>query len=60
MTLTGLSDVGINGKYVWNNTDTTILLSKGRVISISLDDNQTAHHFLDQPILGLVESAQIT
>ena len=33
-----------------------ILISKGKVITINLDNNATSNHFQGQPIYGVVES----
>jgi hypothetical protein len=33
-----ISDVGTNGKKAWNNVHTTIVISNGRTIAISLAD----------------------
>ena len=32
------------------------MISKGKVITINLDDNATSNHFQGQPIYGVVES----
>jgi hypothetical protein len=38
------------------NQTTNILISKGKVITINLDNNATSNHFQGQPIYGVVES----
>ena len=39
----------------WNNVNTTVVISSGRAISISLDDSDTQGHFMDQQIYGIVK-----
>lgn len=56
--INGKSDVGINGDVAWKNVDTSILISKGKAITIQLDDNQTENHFKGQPIYGTVKSLE--
>jgi hypothetical protein len=51
----GLTDVKTNGKKAWNDVLTVISISKGRTISINLDDNCTQRHFMGQPIYGVVK-----
>ncbi|HEX6029277.1 MAG TPA: hypothetical protein VFY64_09580 [Nitrososphaeraceae archaeon] len=48
-------NVGTGGNNEWNNVNTTIVISNGRTISISLDDNDTQRHFMDQQIYGIVK-----
>ena len=55
MEISGLTDVKTNGKSAWNDVPTTISISKGRTISINLDDNGTQRHFMGQPIYGIVK-----
>jgi hypothetical protein len=52
----GVTDVGANNKISWFEVPTTITLNDRRIISISVDDNKTNHHFGGQPILGIIES----
>jgi hypothetical protein len=52
----GVTDVGSNNKIAWFDVPTTITLNDRRILSISLDDNKTNHHFGGQPILGIVDS----
>ena len=52
--IVGLTDVKTNGKSAWNDVPTTILISKGRTISIDIADNATQRHFMGQPIYGIV------
>jgi hypothetical protein len=52
----GTIDVSLNNEPTWNNTKTTVLIANGKTITIFLDDNDTGHHFLGQPIYGMVKS----
>jgi hypothetical protein len=54
--LKGLMDVGTNHRIVWHNVHSTIYIKGGRTISISLDDQETNHHFAGQTIYGVVHS----
>jgi hypothetical protein len=53
--ISGLLDIKTNGKSAWNDVLTTISISNGRTISISLADNGTQRHFMGQPIYGIVK-----
>jgi hypothetical protein len=50
----GTVDVKINGVNIWNGVKVTIIIAKGSTVSITLDDMETAHHFMRQPIYGTV------
>ena len=52
----GTVDIKLNNTNAWNNVKTNILISKGKVITINLDNNATSNHFQGQPIYGVVES----
>jgi hypothetical protein len=54
--LKGVTDVGTNNRIVWNEVPTTISINGHKIITISIDDNKTNHHFAGQPILGIVSS----
>jgi hypothetical protein len=51
----GLLNVGTNGKNAWNDVHTTITISNGRTITLTLADNDTQRHFMNQPIYGIVK-----
>src|SRR5919198_374106 len=57
--ISGILNVGTNGKEAWNNVNATIVISKGRTIAINLDDNDTQRHFMGQQIYGVVEKTKI-
>ena len=59
VSISGISDVGTNGKKAWNNVHTTIVISNGRTIAISLADKDTQVHFMSQQIYGIVKSLSI-
>ena len=59
LSISGISDVGTNGKKAWNNVHTTIVISNGRIIAISLADKDTQAHFMGQQIYGIVKQLKI-
>jgi hypothetical protein len=59
VSISGISDVGTNGKKAWNNVHTTIVISNGRTIAISLADKDTQGHFMGQQIYGIVKQSSI-
>jgi hypothetical protein len=59
VSITGISDIGTNGKKAWNNVHTTIVISNGRTITISLADKDTQNHFMAQQIYGIVKRLNI-
>jgi hypothetical protein len=52
--INGTADIKINGKTIWNNVDLSIIMSKGRTITIDPNDKQTDNHFGDQQVYGIV------
>ena len=48
-----------NYKKAWNDVNATIVISKGRTISINLDDEDTQRHFMGQRIYGIVKKINI-
>src|SRR5919199_820286 len=59
VSISGISDVGTNGKKAWNNVHTTIVISNGRAIAITLADKDTQAHFMGQQIHGIVKRLNI-
>jgi hypothetical protein len=59
VSLSGILDVGINGKKGWDNVHATVFISNGRTISISLADKDDQRHFMGQPIYGVVKRINI-
>jgi hypothetical protein len=55
LSISGLLDVRTGGNKAWNNVNATVVISKGRTISISLDDTDTQRHFMEQQIYGTVK-----
>ena len=55
LSISGILNVGTARNNAWNNVNTTVVISNGRTISISLDDNDTQSHFKDQQIYGIVK-----
>jgi hypothetical protein len=54
--IAGTVDVKLNGTDIWNGIKTNILITKGKVIAIILDNEAMANHFYGQPIYGVVRS----
>jgi F5/8 type C domain len=52
----GVADVGANNRVSWFEVPTTITINDRKIVSISVDDNKTNHHFGGQPLLGIVDS----
>ena len=59
VSISGISDVGTNGKKAWNNVHTTVVISNGRTVTISLADKDTQAHFMGQQIHGIVKRLNI-
>ena len=59
MSISGILDVGTNGKKAWNDVHATVVISKGRTITISLADKDTQSHFMGQQIYGIVKRINI-
>ena len=59
VSISGILEVGTNGKKAWNNVHTTVLISNGRTIAISLADKDTQSHFMGQQIYGIVKRLNI-
>ena len=55
VSISGLVDVGTNGKKAWNDVNATVVISKGRTIAISLANEDTQSHFMGQQIYGIVK-----
>src|SRR5919109_2690437 len=60
VSISGILDVATNGKKVWNNAHTTVLVSNGRTISITLADKDDQRHFMGQPLYGIVKSISVS
>jgi hypothetical protein len=56
----GTIDIKLNNTSSWNNVKTNVSISKGKVMTINLDNNATSNHFQGQPIYGVVESIKDT
>jgi len=59
VSISGIVDVGTNGKKAWNDVNATVVISKGRTIAISLADEDTKSHFMGQQIYGIVKKINI-
>ena len=57
LTINGDMDVASNGVITWDGVESTINLGGGgKTITISVDHEDTDHHFAGQPIIGTVTS----
>jgi hypothetical protein len=52
----GTVDIKLDDSDAWKGVKTNIIISKGNLISIFLDDLTTGDHFRGQPIYGTVQS----
>jgi len=59
ISISGILDVGTNGKKAWNDVHATVVISKGRTITISLADKDTQSHFMEQQIYGIIKRINI-
>jgi hypothetical protein len=59
VSISGIVDVGTNGKKAWNDVNATVVVSKGRTIAISLADADTQSHFMGQQIYGIVKKINV-
>ncbi|HXV88903.1 MAG TPA: discoidin domain-containing protein [Nitrososphaeraceae archaeon] len=56
ISIEGFTDVGTNNRVSWFEVPTAITINDRKIVSISVDDNKTTHHFGGQPLLGIVDS----
>jgi hypothetical protein len=56
ISISGTVDVKLNDADAWKGVKTNIIISKGNIISIFLDNLATGEHFRGQPIYGTVQS----
>jgi probable lipoprotein LpqN len=54
--LTGVTDISTNNRTWWNDVPISISIKGEKVVAITIDDYKTNHHFIGQPILGIVTS----
>jgi len=54
--LTGVTDISTNNSTWWNDVPISISIKGEKVVAITIDDYKTNHHFIGQPILGIVTS----
>ena len=53
--ISDIIDGGTNGKKIWDDVNTTVVVSKDRIIRINIADKDTQHHFMGQQIYGIVK-----
>lgn len=56
VSISGTVDIKLDDSDAWKGVKTNIIISKGNIISIFLDDITTGEHFRGQPIYGTVQS----
>ena len=56
VSISGTVDIILDGSDAWKGVKTNIIISKGNIISIFLDDLTTGEHFRGQPIYGTLQS----
>ena len=54
--LNGVTDIGNNNLIWWNDVPISISIKGHKAVVITINDNKTDHHFVGQPILGIVSS----
>ena len=54
--LTGVTDIRTSNRTWWNDVPISISIKGQKVAAITIDDDNTNHHFIGQPILGIVTS----
>ncbi len=59
ISVAGTMDVRTNGAITWQDIPAEILIEAGRIITISLDDENTNRHFGGQSVHGNVTSLTI-
>jgi hypothetical protein len=52
----GVMDVGTNGVVSWQDIPAEILIEAGRIITVSVDHEETNNHFGGQSVHGIVTS----
>jgi len=56
VSISGTVDIKLDDADAWKGVKANIIISKGNIISIILDDLTTGDHFRGQPIYGTVQS----
>jgi hypothetical protein len=56
VSISGTLDIKLDDADAWKGEKANIIISKGNIISIFLDDHATGDHFRGQPIYGTVQS----
>jgi hypothetical protein len=59
ISVAGTMDVGTNGAVVWEDVPSNIDIQRGRIITVSVDDEATDHHFSGQAVYGNLTSLDI-
>jgi hypothetical protein len=59
ISVAGTMDVGTNNAVAWEDVPSEIVIERGRIISVSVDDEATDEHFSGQSVHGNVTSLRI-
>jgi hypothetical protein len=59
ISVAGTMDVGTNGAVAWEDVPSEIVIERGRVISVSVDNEATEEHFSGQSVYGNLTSLRI-
>jgi Probable lipoprotein LpqN len=54
--ITGVTDIRTNNREWWNDVPISISIKGKKIVAMTIDDYKTNHHFIGQPILGIVSS----
>jgi hypothetical protein len=58
ITIAGVMDVGTNGVVSWPSVPAEIVIQQGKIVTVSLDHEDTDNHFGGQAVHGTVNSLQ--
>jgi hypothetical protein len=59
ISVAGTMDVGTNGAVAWEEVPSEIVIERGRIISVSVDNEATDEHFSSQSVYGNLMSLSI-
>jgi hypothetical protein len=59
ISIAGTMDVGTNGAVVWEDVPSEIVIDRGRIIAVSVDNEATDEHFSGQSVYGNLTSLTI-
>jgi hypothetical protein len=59
ISVAGTMDVGTNGAVAWEDVPSEIVIERGRIIAVSVDNEATDEHFSGQSVYGNLTSLRI-